>query len=408
VQTPSAIVIVGAGHAGSNFAFALRQAGYAGRVVLIDGDAALPYQRPPLSKAYLTGQIEEVGLHFKPAAFYGAHRIERVHGAVSRIDREAACVQLADGRTFHYDHLVLATGAQTRVPDVPGITLQGVLPLRTLDDAVALRPLLAAARNAVVIGAGFIGLEFAAVAARQGLTVHVVELADRPMARAVSPAVSALFINAHRQWGVQWHLGASVREITGANGRATGVIRNDGSLLPADLVVYGIGVLPNDELARQAGLNIGNGIVVDESLRTSDPRISAIGDVAAFMDGDRRHRIESVQNATDQARCLAAGLMGQGAPYRALPWFWSDQGDLKLQIAGLPARCDQFVVHGELSPDQITVLGFRNASLVAVETVNRPADHITAKRALGAGRTLGLAEARTPGFDFKGWARAAA
>jgi 3-phenylpropionate/trans-cinnamate dioxygenase ferredoxin reductase subunit len=408
-QATGPIVIVGAGHGGSQVAFSLRQGGYAGRVVLIDGEGETPYQRPPLSKAYLTGKVEPEDLLFRPAAFYDEQRIEFKVGRVTGIDRAAHRVCLSDGSAVAYGHLVLAMGGHARALPVPGAGLAGVQALRTLADARPLQHLLADATRVAVVGAGFIGLEFAAVAAQQGLPVTVIETVDRPMARAVSSAISTLFRDAHAGWGVTWRLGSSVQEILGADGRVTAVRCDHGEDIAADLVVYGIGMAPNVDLARAAGLEVENGIVVDARLLTSDPAISAIGDVASFPDSyaGRRVRLESVQNAADQGRHVAARLLGRDHPYAACPWFWSDQGPLKLQIAGLPALCEEFVMVGVADGGHAAVLGFGQGRLMAVETVNRPAEHMMARRALGAGRSLTTTDARAPGFDFKAWGRAA-
>jgi 3-phenylpropionate/trans-cinnamate dioxygenase ferredoxin reductase subunit len=408
-QAAGPIVIVGAGHGGSQVAFSLRQGGHEGRVILVDAEGESPYQRPPLSKAYLTGQVEPDDLLFRPAAFYDEQRIDLIRGRAVRIDRVAREVHLADGSRIGYGHLVLATGGHARALTVPGVALAGVQALRTLADARPLRPLLAAASRVAVVGAGFIGLEFAAVAARQGLPVTVIETVDRPMARAVSPAISQVFRQAHARWGVQWRLGSSVQEIVGVDGRVTGVRCDGGTVVDADLVVYGIGMVPNVDLAKAADLAVGNGIVVDARLVTSDAAISAIGDVALFPDAyaGRAMRLESVQNAADQARHVAARLLGKDHPYAACPWFWSDQGELKLQIAGLPSLCDEFIGVGEADAEHAVVLGFDQGRLRSVETVNRAAEHMMARRVLGAGHSPALHEARAPGFDFKAWSRAA-
>jgi 3-phenylpropionate/trans-cinnamate dioxygenase ferredoxin reductase subunit len=409
-QATRPIVIVGAGHAGSQVAFSLRQGGYGGRIILIDGEGETPYQRPPLSKAFLTGKAEADDLRFRPVSFYEEQRIECRVATVAQINRPTQELRLADGSVIGYGHLVLATGGHARPLVVAGGDLAGVQALRTLADARRLRELMAAATRVAVVGAGFIGLEFAAVAAQRGLPVTVIETVERPMARAVSPGISALFRDAHAGWGVQWRLGSSVQELVGSHGRVTGVRCDGGEVIAADLVVYGIGMVPNIDLARTAGLDVDNGIVVDARLFTSDPAISAIGDVAVFPDAfsGRRLRLESVQNALDQARHVAARLLGQDQVYAACPWFWSDQGPLKLQIAGLPALCNEFVTIGESDDAHATVLGFSNERLLAVETVNRPADHMMARRALAAGRSMTAAEARMPGFDLKAWGRVAA
>ena len=407
MQEISSVVIVGAGHAGTQAAFSLRQSGYGGRLVLLNPEAALPYQRPPLSKAFLTGVSDEAALAFKPAAMYAGQNIELLNASAVSIDRARKKLTLSDGQELDYGHLVLATGARARSLPVPGTTLAGVHALRTLDDALRLRPCLATARKAVVIGAGFIGLEFAAVAATKGLSVHVIEALDRPMARAISPAVSAHFVLAHQSWGVEWSTDCSVREIVGHAGRVSAVITSDGRELPADVVVYGVGVQPNVELALEAGLDVADGILVDEFLATSDAAISAIGDVAAFpsLHAGRRTRLESVQNALDQARTVAARLVGDAKPFNACPWFWSDQGDRKLQIAGLALAGDEFVDLSPQASPHALVLGFRGGQLAVVETVNNPAEHMLARRVLGGPKSLTPEMACAAGFDFKAWAK---
>lgn len=338
----NSVLVVGAGQAGYQVASALRQEGFAGRITLVGDEPGLPYQRPPLSKAYLQGKIGAPALRFRPPEFYEEHRIERLHDRAIGIDRAAHCVHLGSGNALPYDHLVLATGARNRVPAVPGIELDGVFGLRTLADADALAPRLASARHIVVIGAGFIGLEFAAVAAAkasEGTTVHVLEIGERVMARAISRPMSALFAAGHAGWGVTLDFRQGVARIVGNDGKVSGVETNDGRVLPAELVVYGIGVVPNAELATEAGLAVDNGIRVDAQLLTSDPAISAIGDAACFASphadpAGKPIRLESVQNAVDQGKAVAARLMGKPAPYSALPWFWTDQGDMRLQIAG--------------------------------------------------------------------------
>jgi 3-phenylpropionate/trans-cinnamate dioxygenase ferredoxin reductase subunit len=266
--------------------------------------------------------------------------------------------------------------------------------------------LLGNAKRVVVIGAGFIGLEFAAVAAAAGAAVDVLELGDRPMARAVSPAMSELLRAAHAAWGVTFHFRSAVSEIEGDNGKAVAVLTADGRRLPADLVVYGIGVIPNVGLALEAGLGIDNGIRVDAGLLTSDPHISALGDVASFpclQNGERPTRLESVQNAVDQGKLVAARLTGKPAPYTALPWFWTDQGHLKLQIAGLSGGADNHVVLGDLAAQQVSVLCFRGEQLLAVESCGRVGDHMAARKILARPPALTPAMAAAPGFDLKAW-----
>ncbi|WP_313054273.1 NAD(P)/FAD-dependent oxidoreductase [Pseudomonas lopnurensis] len=402
----ASVVIVGAGHAGFQVASSLRQEGYAGRIVLIGDEPGLPYQRPPLSKAYLLGKIAENNMLFRPAEYFETQRIELLHDQATAIDRLNRRVLLASGGELTYDHLVLATGAHNRPLPVPGAELEGVFGIKTKADADALSPLAKQARDVVVIGAGFIGLEFAAVAAALGANVHVLELGDRPMARAVTREMSEVFRKAHEGWGVHFDFRQGLARIEGDNGRVCAVETSDGRRLPADLVVFGIGVIPNAQLATEAGLAIENGIKVDAHLLTSDPQISALGDAACFpclQNDEQPTRLESVQNAVDQGRNIAARLMGKPAPYTALPWFWTDQGNLKLQIAGLSTGHDDTVVLGSLETSELSVLCFRSGQLVAVESCNRMGDHMAARKILSRPPKLTPQMAAAKGFDLKAW-----
>jgi len=403
-MTIRSVVIVGAGQAGFQTALSLRQEGFSGKVVLIGDEPSLPYQRPPLSKAYLFGKVGLDALRFRQEKFYGDHRIEVRHDLVAAIDRTNRSVILGSGTSVPYDHLVLAVGAHNRALPVPGAELDGVLGLRTLADADALRARLKEAKNVVVVGAGFIGLEFAAVANTLGANVH--ELADRAMARAVTSEMSNLFADAHRSWGVHLEFRQGLSSIEGSQGKVAAVKTTHGGRLPADLVVFGVGVLPNVQLAAEAGLDVENGIRVDAHLVTSDPAISAIGDCAQFpsLEAGGTVRLESVQNATDQARTVAARLAGKPArPYAAVPWFWTDQGDLKLQMVGLVQGCDETVVLGSAEAWSFSVLCFRHKQLIAVESVNRAADHVAARRLLARTSTLSPQEAATLRFDLKAY-----
>ncbi|WP_158813700.1 NAD(P)/FAD-dependent oxidoreductase [Methylocapsa sp. S129] len=400
----SSVVIIGAGHAGVQGAASLREEGFDGTIKLLSAEAHLPYQRPPLSKAFLKGAMEAEGLPLRAAQFYSDKGVDLMLGAeATRIDRSANRVELASGRPLDYAHLILATGARQRPLDVPGIDLDGVLVLRDLTDARALRKRLGAARRIVVVGAGFIGLEIAATAANLGREVTIVEVSPRPLARAVSPATSAFFLEAHQAFGAQLLLGVGVVALHGQRGAISAVELSDGALLPADLAIVGIGVLPEDRLARAAGLACDNGIIVNDRLETSDPLISAIGDCALFPSPFVGFpvRLESVQNAVDQARCVARRIVGKAEPYAALPWFWSDQGDLKLQIVGLSHGCDQWVMRGDPQARSFAMFGFRGGELAAVETVNRPGDHMAARRIIGAGLPLSAAQAGDPEFDLR-------
>jgi 3-phenylpropionate/trans-cinnamate dioxygenase ferredoxin reductase subunit len=398
------VVILGAGHAGFQCAAALRQQGFTGDVSLISDEGRLPYQRPPLSKGYLLGKTCAADLAFRADSFFTEHRLNLVSGLANGIDRQAQRVTLDNGESLPYDHLVIATGSRPRTLPVPGADLAGVLSLQTLDDADRLLAALAGCTKVVVIGAGFIGLEFAASARLLGHAVSVLDIADRPMVRVLSPECAAAFAQAHRSLGTELLFRKSVERLEGQGGRVTSVITTSGVRIPADLVLVGIGAAPRVELAVQAGLPVDNGIVVDAMLRTADPQVFAIGDVASFpsRNGGQRVRLESVQNATDQARAVAARLAGNApAPYQAVPWFWSDQGDLKLQIAGLRGNDDEHVVTGDVTAGNFSVLCITDGVLGAVESVNRPGDHMLARRLLAKQTRVLPAQAREPGFTLK-------
>ncbi|KQT46686.1 pyridine nucleotide-disulfide oxidoreductase [Methylobacterium sp. Leaf456] len=407
----SGILIVGAGQAGFQAAASLREAGLTGPLTLVGEEAQPPYQRPPLSKAYLAGKTDARGLLLRQETFFTEHAITHRRARATGIDRAENRVRLEDGDALAYDHLILATGTRNRALPVPGADLVGVHGLRSLDEADALKSALEHAKNIVVVGAGFIGLEFAAVCAARGLSVTVIEAAPRVMARAVSAETSQAFRDFHEAAGVTIFFGVGVSAIEGADGHVTSVALANGKNLPADLVLVGIGVVPNQELAAEAGLTVQDGIAVDAFLATSDPAISAIGDCARFptrfaagLPGGDRVRIESVQNAVDQGRCLAARLTGRPAAYDAVPWFWSDQGPRKLQIAGLGSPEDSSVLRR--AGAGFSVFRFRQGRLAAVESVDRPADHMAARRIIAAGRSLTPEQAADPAFDLKALATA--
>ena len=396
----STVLVVGSGQAGFQAAASLRDKGFTGRVVLIGDEPGVPYQRPPLSKAYLVGTAGADKLLLRPETFFERSEIELVNGRVETIDRASASVVLSGGTKLGYDHLVLATGARNRRLSVPGVELRGVLALRTRDDADQLRAALGHAKDVVVIGGGFIGLEFAAHAGRR---VTVVEAQDRLMARVATPGISAHFARLHETAGTTLRLGQGVAALHGSEGGVEAVELTGGTRLPADLVVVGVGVLPVTELAAAAGLAVDNGIVVDEQLRTSDPAVSAIGDCANFPSVHARcaTRLESVQNAVDQARFVAARIVGEPAPYDSVPWFWTDQLGAKLQIAGIGTGYDTTVVFGDPYEGKFSILSFLDGVLVVVESVNRPGDHISARRLLAEQRAPTLAELRASEFNLK-------
>jgi 3-phenylpropionate/trans-cinnamate dioxygenase ferredoxin reductase subunit len=402
-MTAGAVLIAGAGHAGFQLAVSLRQLGYEGRVCLVNDEAHLPYQRPPLSKAYLKGEGRPDSLMFRPEKFYHDQHIELIADRAVSIDRPARKLLLASGAALDYAHLVLATGARNRLLDIPNANLADVRYLRILDESEALRLRIASARHVVVIGAGFIGLEFAATARAKGLEVDVIELGARVMARAVTAEISDYFQQRHTAAGIRIHLGVQATAIESDGTHVTGVSLSDGRHVPADLVVVGVGVLPNIELAAAAGLPVASGIIVDEQLLTSDPDISAIGDCALFA--SRRFggslRLESVQNATDHARCVAARLTGDARSYDGQPWFWSDQGEDKLQIAGLTTGYDRVVVRGDPAQRSFSAFCYRDGQLVGVESVNRAADHVFGRKILGLNRSITPEQAADLGFDLK-------
>ena len=403
-MTEHSTVIVGSGHAGVQAAASLREEGWDGAIVLLSDEADPPYQRPPLSKAFLKGQMDLAGLPLRAEKFFIDHRIDlRLGTKAERIDRTARLVELSSGASAAYDHLILATGARQRPLRAPGVDLEGVFSLRVIRDAQAIRETLGAGRRVVVVGAGFIGLEIAATALALGGEVTVVEIADRPLGRAVSTEMSSFFLAAHKAFGAKFRLGVGVAAIHGASGRATAVELSSGELLPSDAVIIGVGVTAEDALAREVGLACANGIVVDAFLATSDPAISAIGDCAQFPSAslDAPIRLELVQNATDQARSVARRLAGKPEPYNSLPWFWSDQGDLKLQIAGLSHGVDRWVVRGDPATRAFATFGFRAGRLAVVETVNRGAEHMAARRIIGAGTPITPEEAADPRFDLR-------
>ena len=397
------VIIVGAGHGGYQVAASLRQAGFAGRVCLINDEAHLPYQRPPLSKAYIKGSAGPESLMFRPEKFYHDQKIELIAGRAVSIDRAARKVLLASGETLDYGHLVLATGARNRLLDLPNANLADVKYLRILDESEALRQIMPSKTRAVIIGAGFIGLEFAATARIKGLEVDVLELAPRVMARAVTAEVSEYFQARHREAGIRIHLGVQATAIEAENGKVTGVSLSDGRHLPADLVVVGVGVLPNIELAAEAGLPVAAGIIVDEYLATSDPDISAIGDCALFASPrfGGSLRLESVQNATDHARCLAARLTGDKKPYDGHPWFWSDQGDDKLQIAGLTTGYDRVVLRGDPARKAFSAFCYKGDKLLGIESINRAGDHMFGRRLQAMDRSITPQQAADESFDLK-------
>lgn len=377
------VVIVGAGHAGGSAAAFLRQYGHEGRIVLIGDEPLLPYQRPPLSKAWLKGEADADSLALKPADWYGENNIFlRLSGVAERINRAAKTVTLASGEAIAYDFLILATGARARQLPIPGADLAGVLALRTAADAELLKNALGPGKRLAVIGGGYVGLEAAASARALGAEVVVVERESRVLARVACETLSTFFQDYHRARGVAFELSAGVEAFEGEAERISGVRLSDGRVLPCDVALVGVGAIPNDELAKDAGLATANGVVVDLEARTDDPAIFAIGDVThrPLPLYERQFRLESVPNALEQAKQAAAAILGRPGPAPEVPWFWSDQYDLKLQIAGLPFEADRTVVRGDVAAAKFAVFHLKGDLLQAVEAVNAPPEFMAGKQ----------------------------
>ena len=410
------VLIVGAGHAGGQCAASLRQKGWDGDIVIAGEEAYPPYQRPPLSKAFLAGDLAAERLFLKPPAFYEQQRIEvRLGARAERIDRAGKAVQFADGSAVGYDVLVLATGTRVRRLNVPGADLPGVGYLRDIADVDAIRPRLRPGARLVVVGAGYIGLEVAAVAAKLGAEVTVLEAAERVLSRVTGETVSRFFEDLHRSYGVDLRLGAALQgfergdEGAGDNEGGVALARlADGSSLPCDLAVIGVGVIPNAEIAEDAGLAVNDGIVVDDHTRTGDPAIYAIGDCTRHPSGycGADLRLESVHNALEQAKTAAAAICGAPVSYDQVPWFWSDQYDVKLQTVGLcknagDARSDREVLRGDPSANAFSVFYLDGDRLVAADSVNSPADHMVARKLIAAGKAVSAEALADPETDMK-------
>ncbi len=380
-------MIVGAGHAGGTGAALLRQYGWQGPIILIGAESVPPYQRPPLSKTWLKGEGDLGGLLLRPAAFYQTAGIDlRLDTEAMKIDRLAHAIDLADGERIAYDHLILATGAFPRLLRVRGHDLAGIVALRTLADADRLRPLLRPKARIAIVGAGYIGLEVAASARSLGADVVVIERESRVLARVASIPLSDHFQRRHAAAGVCIILNAAVESFEGTGGRVAEVRLSDGTALPCDAVLIGVGAAPNDLLARAAGLACDNGIVVDLAARTADPAIQAIGDCTRrpLPLYHRTGRLESVPNALEQAKQAAAALCGRPAPTPEVPWFWSDQYEIRLQIAGLPFDATETVIRGDPRAGSFAIFHLsRDGTVQAVEAVNAPAEFMAGRMMIG-------------------------
>ncbi|MDB5461176.1 MAG: FAD-dependent pyridine nucleotide-disulfide oxidoreductase [Caulobacteraceae bacterium] len=398
------VVIVGAGHAGGSAAAYLRQYGHHGPITLIGDEPCLPYQRPPLSKAWLKGEVGEEELQLRPPGFYEDQAIAvRLGATASRIDRAAKTVWLTDGAAIPYDKLILATGARARRLPAPGADLQGVFTLRTTADAEAIKAELAPGRRVMIVGGGYVGLEVAASARTLGAEVTVIEREPRLLARVAGEALSGFFHSYHGARGVRFVLGGAVSAIEGRAGRACAVVLDHGERLPCDVVLVGVGAVPNEALAQQAGLPCEDGVVVDLQSRTEDADIYAIGDLTRrpLPLYGRSFRLESVPAALEQAKQAAADITGHKPPAPEVPWFWSDQYDLKLQLAGLPFDVDRLVVRGEPSTARFAVFHMSGDLIQAVEAVNAPAEFMGGRQLIGARRPVARERLADPAISMK-------
>jgi len=380
-------VIVGAGQAGLQVVEALRRDGYDDELVLVGAETWLPYQRPPLSKKFLQGETTAERLLFRPQDFYVKQRVDtRLGVAASALDTAAHRLTLSDGSTVDYDGLVLTTGARVRRLTMPGADDERVCYLRGLDDAARLKARLESAERVVILGAGFIGLEVAAVARKAGRQVTVVEAQSRVLQRVVAPTVSSFFEALHRGHGVELRLDARLARLE-PTPEALAVVLDDGSVLAADLLLVGIGVEPEVAVAEAAGIHCAGGIVVDEFARTSAPDVLAAGDCTCHRNlrYPAPHRIESVQNAVDQGKVAAATLLGKLDGYAAVPWFWSDQYDVKLHMVGLSGGHDSLITRGVPEAGAFSVFYRAGERVIAVDSINRPAEHMAARKLIAAG-----------------------
>ena len=397
------IVIVGAGQAGAALAAKLRALGYVGPLALIGEEPVPPYQRPPLSKKYVSRELEFDRLLVRPPAWYGEQRIDlHLDSAIAALNPAEKTVVLRSGTVLRYAKLALTTGARPRrLPAEIGGDLAGVFAIRTVADADAIAPLLEPGKRMLVIGGGYIGLEAAAVARTKGMEVTIIEVAERILQRVAAPPTADYFRALHRKHGVTILESTALACLTGDAGRLTGADFKDGTQLPADLAIVGIGILPNDDLARAAGLAVDSGIVIDGQCRTSTPDIYAAGDCARFPWRGEPTRLESVQNAIDQAEHAAAAMLGDPRAYDPVPWFWSDQYDVKLQIAGLNRGYTDCVLRSGKREGSASVWYYRAETLIAVDAMNDALSYGIAKKVLEAGRSIPKAMAADSAADLK-------
>ena len=407
---PDSIIIAGAGHAAGQIAVSLRQEGFLGRIVMVGEEPYLPYQRPPLSKKYLSGELELERMYVRHQKFYDEHKIDiRLSTRVEKINRNDQTVVLSDGQEEQYGFLVLATGSHVRKLQIPGHDLEGVHYLRSVEDVHRIQQGFRPGARLVIIGAGYIGMETAAVAVTHGLDVTVVETADYIMARALAPEVAAFFDKVHRDAGVKIMCGRDPNAEILGDGKVEILRGADGQDRPADLIIAGIGILPTTDIAAEAGIECADGIIVDECCRTSDPHIVAIGDCTNHPNHllGRRLRLESVHNAQEQAKTAAATLCGKLKPYNQIPWFWSDQYDLKLQIVGLSGDHDQVIIRGDFADRSFAAFYMKGDLLIAVDAVNSAREFMLSKKLIAQGARIEPEILADTSIDFKELANAA-
>lgn len=381
------VLIIGAGQAAAQTAASLRQGGFEGPIKIVGDEPALPYQRPPLSKAYLKGELEQERLYFKNAEWYETQNVDVLtNTTISSVDVKAKTATTHSSKTLNFDHLVFATGSRNRTLPMEGAKLENVFGLRDLADVDALRPHIGLDKNLVIIGAGYIGLETAAVAKTLGTNVTVLELADRVLARVTSPIISAFYEELHSRHGVTIKTACSTSSIYGKDGKVDSVTLASGEILPCDALLIGIGILPNIEVAAEAGIKCEDGILVNETGQTNLPNIYAAGDCAKrlILPYSRMGRLESVHNAIEQGKQIAAAIMDKPAPKIDCPWFWSDQYNIKLQIAGLSTDYDNFVIRGDKDSEKFAVFYFKDDILIAADAINSAPEFMTAKRLITA------------------------
>jgi len=377
------VLIIGAGQAAAQTAASLRQGGFTGQITIIGDEPALPYQRPPLSKAYLKGELAPDRLYFKNAEWYEAQNVEVLTNTKAlSVDATAKSVTMSTGASLSFDHLVFATGSRNRTLPMDGASLGNVFGLRDLADVDALRPHIGENKKLVIIGAGYIGLETAAVARSLGTDVTVLELADRVLARVTSPTISAFYEDLHSRHGVDIKTNCATSTINGQDGKVKSVTLSTGEVLPCDALLIGIGILPNIEIASEAGVACEDGILVNEAGQTNLPNIYAAGDCAKrlIQPYNRMGRLESVHNAIEQGKQVSASILDKPAPKTDCPWFWSDQYNIKLQIAGLSTGYDNFVVRGDIKREKFAVFYFKDDILIAADAINSAPEFMTAKR----------------------------